>query len=85
MDQRVRSYVQLWENRCYKQGIPDQAPERLELFGLVPSYRRIVVAILKNDITLKSLGYTPRKSLHYNELKRIELACRGETIQLKLF
>jgi predicted phosphoadenosine phosphosulfate sulfurtransferase len=54
----------------------------------VPSYKKIAVAILKNDIALKSLGYTPVVSEYYNALKRIELKERGvilEPIQLRLF
>lgn len=86
MEQRIRAYIKLWENRCYKSGIPDQADDRLESLGLVPSYRRICMAILKNDVSLKTLGFTPKYSNYYSMLKRIELSKRkGAVIQLKLF
>lgn len=86
MEQRIKSYIRLWENRCYKNGIPDKADERLESFGLVPSYRRICIAILKNDPSLKTLGFTPKHSNYYSDLKHIELKTRkGMVIQLKLF
>lgn len=86
MEQRIRSYIKLWENRCYKNGIPDQADDRLESFELVPSYRRICFAILKNDFALKSLGFTPKYSNYYSILKQIEISKRkGSVIQLKLF
>lgn len=86
MEQRIRSYIKLWENRCYQNGIPDQADDRLEMFELVPSYRRICLAILKNDFSLKSLGFTPKYSNYYSILKQIEISKRpGSVIQLKLF
>jgi predicted phosphoadenosine phosphosulfate sulfurtransferase len=81
----IEQYVETWERRCYKNGIPDEADQRLESFGLVPSYRRIVNAILKNDPTLKTLGFTPKKGKCYSELKRIEIAARPGVIQLRLF
>ncbi len=85
MEQRIRSYIKLWENRCYQSGIPDEAPEELERNELVPSYRRICIAILKNDVSLKSLGFTPKYSNYYSALKQIELSKRnGTPIQLKL-
>jgi len=46
----------MWENRCYSNGIPDEAPESLAKQGRVPSYKAIAMAILKNDHVLKSLG-----------------------------
>jgi predicted phosphoadenosine phosphosulfate sulfurtransferase len=77
----VGQYVKLWENRCYKNGLPDNTPN--EIFDLVPSYRKIAIAILKNDI--KYLGFEPKRSKYYDRLKKIELAKRGLTIQLNLF
>lgn len=86
MEQRIRSYIKLWENRCYQNGLPDEADSRLEAFGLAPSYRRICLAILKNDYALKSLGFTPKYSNYYSILKQIEINKRpGAIIQLKLF
>jgi len=71
---KIIQYIKTWESRCYHDGIPDDAPK--EIFDKVPSYKRIAIAILKNDYPLKSLGYTPPKSEVYNELKRIEIAGR---------
>ena len=50
MKHRIEAYVKLWENRCYKNGIPDEADDILESLGKVPSYRRIAKAILNNDV-----------------------------------
>jgi predicted phosphoadenosine phosphosulfate sulfurtransferase len=65
-------------------GIPDEVP--IEIFNLVPSYKKICLAILKNDYTLKTLGFTPPKSKFYSELKRIEISKRyHKVVQIELF
>jgi predicted phosphoadenosine phosphosulfate sulfurtransferase len=74
MRERIENYIKTWEDRCYTEGIPDDVPA--EIFDMVPSYKRIAIAILKNDYPLKSLGFTPPKSAVYNELKRIEIEAR---------
>jgi predicted phosphoadenosine phosphosulfate sulfurtransferase len=82
--QKIEQYVRTWEKRCYADGIPDECP--MEIDHLVPSYRKIALAILKNDYSLKSLGFTPNESIYYGILKRIEISERHKTvIQLKLF
>jgi predicted phosphoadenosine phosphosulfate sulfurtransferase len=81
----INEYVKLWEHRCYKNGIPDECHSDIERNKLAPSYRRICLAILKNDFILKSLDYTPRHSKYYDILKRIELSQRNKPTQLKLF
>jgi len=84
---KIKTYVKKWENRCYTTGIPDAAPIELEQNDLVPSYRRICLAILKNDNNLLTLGFTKSKSKAYNDLKRVELIDRGvikPDLQLKL-
>lgn len=81
---RIYGYIESWEKRCYKNGIPDEAPTELERNLLAPSYRQICIAILKNDYTLKTLGYSGKKSKYYDVYKKIELTNRGKIIQLKL-
>ena len=87
--QKIEGYVREWENRCYKKGIPDETPIEIEQNNLAPSYRKICLALLKNDHTLKSLGFSAPKSKVYNDLKYIELkerAIKNKTaIQLKLW
>jgi predicted phosphoadenosine phosphosulfate sulfurtransferase len=87
MKENILSYIEVWENRCYSDGIPDEVPSRLTQLNKVPSYKELCSIILKNDINLKSLGYTPKKSKYYHEFKRIELTQRGvlDNSQLKLF
>lgn len=79
MERKIVEYVQLWTNRCYPDGIPDEAPIELENNNLVPSYRRICKAILKNDIALQTLGYPRLKCDLYFQLKHRELAQKGKT------
>jgi len=55
----------------------------LEAANLVPSYRKIAMAILKNDHHLISLGFQAPKSEVYNQLKRIEIKERNEKLQSK--
>ncbi len=69
---KINEYIKTWEGRCYPNGIPDEAP--VEIFDKVPSYKRIAMAILRNDVPLKSLGFTPTKSKYYSALKKIELS-----------
>lgn len=85
MKNKILNYITEWENRCYKNGIPDEAPLRLEQLNKVPSYKAIVRAIMKNDTTLKTIGFTQNKCNSYHELKRVELDKRNKQTQLKLF
>jgi len=84
MKEKILDYISTWEKRCYSNGIPDAAPVELESRNKVPSYRRICIAILKNDHQLKTLGYQPKKSKYYDYYKKIELSERVKNKQLKL-
>lgn len=79
--------MKFWETNCYLNGIPDEAPIRLSQLNKVPSYKKICIAILNNDHNLKTLGFEPKKSKYYHELKRIEINARttNKPKQLKLF
>ena len=82
---RIIEYTEQWEKRCYKEGIPDDAP--MELGDKVPSYKRICMAILKNDFQLVGLGYAPKVTKYYSILKRIEIDARiyeGKQLRLLL-
>jgi len=65
----INRYIKLWENRCYSDGLPDEAPKEID--GKVPSYKRIAIAILKNDLSY--IGIEPPKSEYYSILKCAEL------------
>lgn len=83
MKQKIKEYIKIWIARCYSDGIPDEAP--FEISDKVPDYKKICIAILKNDTVLKTLGYDKIKTPIYSELKRIEIEQRNKTKQLKLF
>lgn len=78
----MEDYVKTWENRCYYNGIPDEVPK--EIHKKAPSYKRIAIALLNNDMQLRELGYEPKTSKYYIMLKRIELKEKLKTNQLKL-
>jgi predicted phosphoadenosine phosphosulfate sulfurtransferase len=83
---KINDYISKWEQRGYKGGIPDEAPIELERMGVVPSYRMICIAIMKNPNNLESLGFQREKCRMYQEIKREEIYNRmipGQ--QLKLF
>lgn len=72
MKRQIYQHIKTWESRCYSDGIPDEAPE--EIFDKVPSYKRIAIAIMKNDLQI--IGITPKKSIYYDMLKKIEIQAR---------
>jgi len=85
LHEKVNEYVSVWEKRCYGKGIPDEAPSRIS--DKVPSYQKICIALLNNDMNLKALGYEGKKTKYYSMLKRIELSARPSKVgkQLTLF
>lgn len=79
----MRKYIEAWSRRGYSDGIPDEVPLRLAALRKAPSYKAIVQAILKNDMT--ELGFARPFSPWYSELKRVEIEGRGGERQLRLF
>lgn len=77
MKERILNWIEKWEARGYSNGIPDEAPLRLEALCKVPSYRMVCIAIMKNDYALETLGYSRTKCGAYMALKRQELIERG--------
>ena len=84
MEKLITNYIYSWKNKGYENGIPDEAPVRLEQLNKVPSYKQICKAILSNDLSLKSLGVNQIKSKHYHTLKKIELGIIDNQLKLKL-
>jgi predicted phosphoadenosine phosphosulfate sulfurtransferase len=82
----IELYIKKWEKRCYTEGIPDEAPFELENHGIVPSYRLICIALMKNPNNLEKLGIARTKCSLYNDIKRIEIYNReNKNKQLNLF
>ena len=83
MKQKILDYIKKWESQGYPEGLPDEADAKLEGLGKVPSYRQICRAILKNDVSLSSLGYAREASEAYSAIKRVELAERAKKLEAK--
>ena len=71
-----------WESRCYFDGIPEEVPAGVSKSLRAPSYKAIALAILNNDMSLRSLGFTGKHSDWYQVLKEEKKA--SESPQLKL-
>lgn len=85
MRSKIAEYITRWESQGYEDGIPDEVPDELMRLHLAPSYKAICFAILKNDVTLKLLGFSGTYSPWYGELKRVEIEGRRGKVQLELF
>lgn len=62
---KVLLFEKWWRERGYPDGIPDEAPFALEAKRLVPSWRRVCKALLRNDYWCKGLGFSQHKSAAY--------------------
>jgi predicted phosphoadenosine phosphosulfate sulfurtransferase len=88
MKKKIADFITKWISQGYPDGIPDEAPSRLEAFNKVGTYRMICIALMKNDHTLKGLGFSRPECQLYNMLKRKELIERGAILpspQMELF
>lgn len=85
MRARIEQYINRWKQQGYSEGIPDEVPDELMRLQLAPSYKAIALALLRNDVTLSSLGFSGTQTQWYSTLKGIELEERGEIKQMRLF
>lgn len=53
-------------------------PHKVAASGRAPSYKQVAMAILKNDVSMKSLGFVPKRSKYY------DLVVQSKDKQLKL-
>ena len=84
--EKIKQYVEDWEKKDYKDGIPDEAPTQLEKRNLAPSYRLICLALMRNPYNLEMLGFQREKCKIYQEIKREEIYNRKtKNKQLKIF
>lgn len=80
--ERVKAYVEMWRKRCYFDDIPEQVPDLLQSSNRAPSWRKIAVCLLKNDMKLRGLGFT-EKNYDKDLILRIE-AMRKTSTQIEL-
>lgn len=78
METKINKYKKTWKKRGYPEDIPEEVPEKIMNLQLAPSYKAICLAILKNDHSLTSLGFSAKKSKWYSILKKIEIDKRNE-------
>lgn len=77
----MSDYVGKWKARAYSDDIPDEVPKLLQGTNRAPSYKAIALAILKNDLTFKSIGFSQPES----SLSRHLLSQSKKTKQRDLF
>jgi predicted phosphoadenosine phosphosulfate sulfurtransferase len=75
---KLAKYIFWYKERGYPDGIPDAADKDLEARDLVPSWRRIAKALLRNDYWLKTLGFSPTKSNAYDKYLQLMRKKRAE-------
>ena len=64
-------FEQWWRKRGYHDGIPDEADYDMEQAKLVPSWRRVVKTLLRNDYWCKGLSMAqPHSAVYTAYLKR---------------
>lgn len=64
---KIAYYIQWYKVRGYADGIPDEAPIKLENTRKVPSWRRVCKTLLKNDYWCKYLDFSPTKTSAYDK------------------
>lgn len=68
---KIAVFLKWWELRGYPNGIPDEQPADEEAGKLVPSWRRICKALLRNDYWCKGLSFTQTKSAAYTRYLKV--------------
>lgn len=66
-ENKILLFNRWWEEKGYPEGIPDEAELNLEMKRDVPSWRRVVKALLRNDYWCKGLGFSQHKSAAYEK------------------
>lgn len=71
---KIHVFLRWYEEKGYRNGIPDEADPKLEASHKEPSWRRIAKMILRNDYWAKGLSFTQTKHGYFYEryLKRIK-------------
>ena len=64
---KILLHIKWWMERGYAEGIPDEAEYALEAAKRVPSWRRVVKSLLRNDYWCKGLGFSQTKSDAYQK------------------
>lgn len=66
-ENKIILFQRWWANRGYTDGIPDEAELALEMKRRVPSWRRVVKSLLRNDYWCKGMSFTQHRSAAYEK------------------
>lgn len=80
---RIDQYVTQWKDRGYPDDIPDSVPDDILNLNIAPSYKAIAMCLLKNDVNLHGLGFTPIRSKYYDAIKRVEISMRNQPTRVE--
>lgn len=75
---KILLFRRWWMARGYAAGIPDEAPYELEAARKVPSWRRVVKSLLRNDYWCKGMSFTQHRSEAYQKYLDLMRRRRGE-------
>lgn len=64
---KILMFQRWWMERGYSDGIPDEADYAMEAKRKVPSWRRVVKSLLRNDYWCKGMSFTQHKSEAYQK------------------
>lgn len=71
MSDRIAWHIHWWQERGYRDGIPDEADPKAEADRSMPSWRRICKVLLRNDYHCKALTFSPLKSDAFERYRRL--------------
>ena len=66
-ENKILLFQKWWAKKGYEAGIPDEAAYSMEAKKLVPSWRRVVKSLLRNDYWCKGMSFTQHKSEAYQK------------------
>lgn len=62
---KIHVFLRFYEERGYRNGIPDEADAHKEAAHKVPSWRRIAKMLLRNDYWAKGIGFSQTKDGYF--------------------
>ncbi len=62
---KIHTFIRFYEERGYRNGIPDEEDIHLEALHKVPSWRRIAKMLLRNDYIAKTIGFVQNKDGYF--------------------
>lgn len=76
-ESKIQVFLNWYETRGFPDGIPDEAPPKLEAAKRLPSWRRVCKTLVKLDWWCKGLSFSQTRSDGYAEYQRKIKVTRG--------